>query len=274
MSKPFPRKSVVWSGAILGGIISAAMSARGTLFACFRNWDRNHYVLNGMDGREGLITFAGGHWFPDAPLVGVFHDIHSDRFRPEAELDLEQFFQGCPKYQRSLADQVALQHLQLEFHEKILHRVTTAFWDEGEYLAAADPWDDVLANGANLLDEELMEDRETIFAQLRMSMSPDQVAVIRSLFERKISRPAPTIKLTLTEVRLLESMFQDPKAMYMELAQLQAQAETTTPEGGKESVTPDLSWLDSLDSTAEAHKAMKLCRELFAEIGIIVPEPS
>src|SRR5262245_28339919 len=153
MANRFPRKSVVWSGAILDGIVHAARG--GTTSGC---WKCNHYLTNGEDGREGAITFAGGHWYADAPLIGVFYNAHSPRRASEEEA-LERYFRGCTPYQRDLADQFALPYLQLDHNGRLLHRVTTAFWDEGDYVTAVDPWDEVLKNGADLLKDAFIEDR-------------------------------------------------------------------------------------------------------------------
>lgn len=215
MDKSFPRKSAVWNGAILHGIVNATMSSQSVFYGTLGQWICNQYVLNGADGREGVITFAGGHWYPEAPLVGVFHDVHSNRFSPEEELDLEGIFRGCPAYQRSLAEQGALTYLQIEFQGRVLHRVTTAFWDEGEHLVAAEPWEEVLANGASLINDELISSRDAAFDRFQTSygMSPEQVRFARSLFERKIARPPALIVLTASEASWLASMSDEPKAM-------------------------------------------------------------
>jgi hypothetical protein len=202
MNTPFPKKAVVWNGAILGGIIHAVKC--DGLYFILGSWRCNHYVLKGLDGREGVITFAGGHWYPDAPLVGVFHDVHSDRYGSEEE-DLERYFYGCPVYQRSLAEQLALSYLRLDFHGTIRHRVTAVFWDEAEYITAADPWDVVLANGVDLLGDVFIEDRDAAFAALRINcdLSPDEEALARSLFERKMASPAAGVEMTPTEAALV-----------------------------------------------------------------------
>src|ERR1041385_9262523 len=108
-----PRRETLWRGAILSGIAIATKTAEDAHWAAFAGWHRNHYILNGVDGREGVVTFAGGHWLPDAPLVGVFHDVHSERrpLRDPRVWVLERFFQGCPKSQRLLAERAGLPYL-------------------------------------------------------------------------------------------------------------------------------------------------------------------
>jgi hypothetical protein len=268
----FPRKSTLWSGAILGGIVNATMVAQSADYAASGDWNCNHFEINGGDGREGVITFAGGHWFPDAPLVALFHDVHSEFYNPEKEIELERYFQGCPTYQRSLAEQTALPALRIDFHGKTLHRVTVAFWDDGDFLAAPVSWESVLANGASLIENLVIDDPDAALAAWQQSyaMSAEQVRFARSLWERKLSRPPATIELTPAEVKWLESTFEDPKALYAKIAARMKQVLLTEPEGERERL-PDTSWIDAIDSEAEGANAIKLSQELFSQIGIDFP---
>jgi hypothetical protein len=199
----------------------------------------------------------------------VFHDCHCDRwwYAPGDEWDLEWYFRGCPAYQRSLADQAALDSLRFELDGRLYHRVTAAFWDHGEYLTAPDPWELLLANGVRLIATELIEDVEAALTawQEDYQMTPEQLAFARSVFERKMARPPAVLELSPADVEFLQSTFEDPKAMYDELDRL-SPGDKSAQEGPK--------WWDSIDSAAEAQKAMKLCREGFAELGIQMPDGS
>src|SRR5205085_3286756 len=113
MHQGFPRKLVLWSGAILGGIVNAVMTAKSSSFAYAQHWSGNEYGLNGSDGREGIITFEGGSRWA-GHLVGVFFDVHSARKlirSEEEEHGLARFFAGCPSFMLSLAEQKALPFL-------------------------------------------------------------------------------------------------------------------------------------------------------------------
>src|SRR5271165_1525315 len=165
MSELFPKKATVWSGAILGGIVNAVKTAEDLGFSSFSGWSRNTYVLRGGDGRDGAITFAGGHWYRDAPLVGAFFNVHGRNFRDNAAL-LEHCFLGCPAYQRSLANGGALRFLLFEGPRDI--RVTAAFWDDGDRVRASDAWDVQLANGVDLITAELIEDHDAALAAFQV----------------------------------------------------------------------------------------------------------
>ncbi len=179
----FPRTSVVWPGTILASVVNATMTAAYPEYAPFHGWTTKTYWVQGGDGRYGAITFG------DPSLVGVFFSAASDRNpfqRPEI-YTIDPFFRGCPRFQRELAEQGALRCWRHEGFSGPC--ITTAFWDEGEYLAAADPWDDVLEHGADLVHIQLMED----VAQALMEwandydMSPSQVELSRSIFLQRMS---------------------------------------------------------------------------------------
>src|SRR5262249_23709101 len=130
------KKLILWRGAILGGIMNATKIAQDSSYAPYSCWDGRHYILNGTDGREGVIAFESGHWSAEGHLIGVFFYTKSTRspYHCKEKYDLERFFLGCPAYQRSLAEQAALPYLREEENGKVISLVTTAFWDEGEYL--------------------------------------------------------------------------------------------------------------------------------------------
>ena len=215
MASAFPQKAFVWRGAILGGIVNATKVAESTSYGHFAAWNCLHYILNDGSGNEGVLAFAGGHWYPDAPLVGVFHQVHSPRFSVDRdEIGLESVFRNCPPYQRALAD-YALYYLQLDYHGKTLHRVTAAFWDDRDYLVAADPWGEVRQHGADLIDNELIEDIKGALGRWQQGyqMTSEQLFFVDQLFQRKMARPAGLIELTRAQAEWLQSMAGDPKTM-------------------------------------------------------------
>jgi hypothetical protein len=202
-------------------------------------------------------------------VIGVFHDVHCQHFRSEKEQDLEWFFRGCPAYHRLLADQLALAYLRVDFHGESLHRVTATFWNDGEGLKGAEPWEILTQSGVSLLKQELIEDRDLALANFQMAygMSDSQVSFVVSLFERKMARPPARIELTATDVHFLQSSFNDPRAEYAQMKPSERENEQKEDQADRHP-----KWLEKIDSAAEAKKAMDLCRDLFAEMDIIVPQ--
>ena len=137
--------------------------------------------------------------------------------------------------------------------------------------AAADPWDVILANGADLLEEELADDMDTVFDRMLDYLSLEQVAFIQVLFERKRALPAAAIEVAPELAEWLESTFEDPRAKYREMAELYVRSQEAQPGGAGEPAALDLRCLDSLDTAAEARKAMQESRAMFAELGTFVP---
>ncbi|HEV3256092.1 MAG TPA: hypothetical protein VG013_04370, partial [Gemmataceae bacterium] len=90
--------------------------------------------------------------------------------------------------------------------------VTTAFWDAGEHLTAADPWEVALAHGARLVRIEVMEDIDQALAEWQedYEMSAEQVAFARSLFNRKLAQPEARIELTEADAEWLKTTSEEP----------------------------------------------------------------
>jgi hypothetical protein len=236
MRSEFPKKSVVWSGSILEGIANATMTAQNRHCAQYGQWKGTDFLVDGSNGRYGAITFGGKPWVWDGHLFGAFFSARSDRSpwrRSEEEYDVERFLRGIPDLQRSLAEQGALQHLRSEEGGKVIYHVTAVFWNDGEYLTAPEPWDVLLQNGVDLISDVLMEDPRAALDEMcsNWRMSPEQVAFVWELFERKIADPSATIELTSAQVEWLRSTAEKP---------------------GDE-------------------KALRACREAFAAMEIIVP---
>jgi hypothetical protein len=203
----FPQKLTLWRGAILGGIANATMAARNATSAVYGYWWCNNYVMDDSAGQEAFITFVGGHWWPEGPLAALFHDVHSPRFRHSAQRRLEDYFCGCTEYQRSLAEAGA-RHMRLLVRGRLLHRLTAAFWDNGEFLGAAEPWAEVLANGASILETELIDDIDTALGAWEESyqMSVKERSFVGDLFKRKSTRPGGLIYLGTEDIEWLKSL--------------------------------------------------------------------
>jgi hypothetical protein len=208
MSDTYPKSSVVRPGATLGHLVNSIMTAESADFASFRHWKGQDYLVDNGQGVYGAITFKG------RSVVGTFFDAKSERtpYQFPDTYDLNRFFRGMPPDHRSILAEGPLQY----FHERLdgtdIPCITAAFWDGGEYLTAADPWDVVLAEGGRLVRIEMMKDTNEALAEWQedYQMTREQVAFARSLFNRKMAHPEPTIELTQAEVEWLRSTSKDP----------------------------------------------------------------
>jgi hypothetical protein len=269
MNEPLPRKLNLWRGAILGGIVNATMTAQNSRYAVYAGWHNALYVVQNLEGEEGAVAFERGHKAVPSYLVGAFQSVNGDRWHGgDWEWELDRLFRGCPPLQRTFANKSVLSHLALEHMGKHLHRVTAAFWDDGEYIMAPDPWDELLANGVDVIEIELIEDVDAALRQWQenFQMSEEQVTFSRSLFERKVANPGVPLALSPPEVQFLALTFQVPRLQYEEMRRLWESS-----QGCKETRGTMHAWWEALDPKVEAEKAMRLCREAFAAMGITVP---
>jgi hypothetical protein len=198
ISNEFPKRSVLEHGIVLGAITNAIMAAQHAGYASYQSWDGTNYVLNGHDGTLGAITVDR------AGVVGVFYDKDSplNPFRSGDSYIVERFLAGLPDDLRSLAENRTLMYNRQNYRGRLMSVVTAAFWSDGEYLTAAFPWEEVLKNGAHIVYRELMANSDDALAEWQdaYGMSPGQVALARSLFERKKAVPNRAIRLLRSEV--------------------------------------------------------------------------
>jgi hypothetical protein len=237
MRDGFPNRSVVLPGSVLGYLVDSIVAAQWAGATTFASWEDKGlcqgigHAVYGMSDGQGIY---GAIILDKNSLVGLFYDSRSDRtpyLHPDS-YDLNRFFQGMSPLHRTLAVH-PLHYFVEHVDDKYIPAVTTAFWNEGEYLTAADPWEVVLAHGARLARKELIADIDEAFVewQEEYELTPEQLALARSLFNRKMAQPMSTIELTQAEVGWLR----------------------TTTEGRDE-------------------KGMIACREKLAAIGILLPQ--
>jgi hypothetical protein len=223
MSNGFPKRAGVLRGCILAYLVDCIMTAQHALFTrvswkddgFFAGKGPAVYGMNDGQGIYGAITFEG------ELLVGIFYDTHSERspYRHPETYDLNRFFQGMPSHHRILVDG-PLEDFIGNVDGQLIPEVTTAFWDNGDYLTAADPWEVVLNEGARVVRIELMADIDDALAawQEEYEMSPHQVAFSRLLFDCKMSCPTGIIELSNAEVTWLRSTCEERSAERKEQA--------------------------------------------------------
>lgn len=213
MSPKYPKTSVVWPGSILGTIVYNTMVAEDIEYDVMQvqGWNGNDYVLNGGDGRYGCISFD------DDSFVGLFFDTHSkyNPFPYDEDYDREIFYRGMSSHHRDLAERRASQYLLLDYRGKTTAIISAAFWDNGEFITAVMPWEDILENGASLVENESIEniDDAMIAWQDAYQMNKEQMTFARSLFDRKRSLPRDEdLKLTTQEIKWLQNNSADSES--------------------------------------------------------------
>jgi hypothetical protein len=182
------------------------MAAENASYGFARSWVGQDYLAEDEQGLYGTVSFEGNQ------LLATFFDTRSSRspYRDLKNYDLNRFFLGCPPCVRCLLD--TRPNLAPELQDQDVRCATTAFWSDGDRLAAADPWEVVLSEGARLIRIELMEDIDEALAewQVEMEMKPEQLRFARSLFDRKITQGPGMLDLTKAEVAFLRATSEQP----------------------------------------------------------------
>jgi hypothetical protein len=162
-----------------------------------------------MQGKTGTFLFS---FSPPPRVVGGFFDAKSERspYRRPKEYELDFILREMPAEHRALVD-AGLAYFE-RVRETDVPCITAAFWDEGEYLAAAEPWEVLMAHGARVVRIELLEDHEEAIKEWsdEYGMSQEQEAFVRRLFKRKMAQPEGTIELSRREAAWLVSTADDP----------------------------------------------------------------
>ena len=198
----FPERKQIWPGAVLGSIVHAIIVSRYPNISNEQSWDGANYNVQDSMGSRGTIAFSGDN------LVGVFFDERSPRnpFHSKKPYELNWFLKDIPASLHNLAYDEALQYVLQEYRGKIVPVITSAFWDDGENLTAVEPWEEVFANGAHLMRIQLLDTGIALKEWKSLyEMSSSEVALARSLFERKIAEPSRSIKLEVSERNILSA---------------------------------------------------------------------
>jgi hypothetical protein len=192
----------LWQGCVLATIAHAIFTAGHPELANEQSWDGFSYNIQDSQGSLGTITFA------EEGTVGAFFDSHSSRnpFSSGEPYDMNSRLVEMPADLRALAEHEALQYLIQDYNGADVPLITTAFWSEGDFLAAAEPWADVFSNGAHLVQTQLRRTDESIGVwRSHYGLTSSQVGLLRSLFARKVAASeAPIILTSQEKAALLE----------------------------------------------------------------------
>jgi hypothetical protein len=188
----FPEKQRLWEGAILGSIVHAIMTARYPELAHEQSWDGMNYNVQDSMGSRGTVSFS------DRRVVGAFFDAKSTRnpLQSESAYDLAKVLRAVPSEHLRLAQTEALQYLLQDYRGATVPVVTAIFWNVGDRMAAAEPWQQVYEHGAHLLRIQLLDADSALqeWAQA-YNMSAGQLALAQRIFELKRQKPEAPVAL-------------------------------------------------------------------------------
>ncbi|NJL33334.1 MAG: hypothetical protein HC893_05080 [Chloroflexaceae bacterium] len=198
----FPTRSQLWSGVVLSTIAHAIWVFADPTLSYEKSWDGKNYSVQNSMGARGTITFS------DEKVVGVFFDENSPRnpFRLRSKYNLLDFFRGSHSELLDLAQNETLQYLLGEYNGELIPLITSAFWNEGEFLTAAEPWSDVILHGAHLIRTETLNTSDALtILQGDYEFSLPQVNLVQSLFDRKMKESHSATFVSSKELEILNA---------------------------------------------------------------------
>lgn len=193
-------KTNLWQGSVLGTIAYAVWVMRHPDFSHEQSWDGINYNVQNTMGAYGTVTFT------TQGVVAAFFDSHSPKspFQSGSSYDLALFLHGMPEELLSLAQEETLQYLLQEYEGSDIPVITAAFWSQDDNLIAAEPWQEVLTNGAHLIQTQLLDVESAIIQwQINYNFSVSQVDLVRALFTKKIAAPSDQVIFSSQEVDTL-----------------------------------------------------------------------
>lgn len=186
------QRNQLWRGAMLSTIAHAIWITPDRLLSYEVSWDGINYSRNNTQGTRGTITFHRDR------VVAVFCDDDSPRapWHLDGPYTLEPYSSSMPDDVRRLAEQEAFQYVVDDVDGWAISVVTAAFWSDGEALIASEPWAEVLAHGAHLIETELMHMPEAL-EDFRdgYEWADAEIQLLQSIFTRRMEAATGPIYL-------------------------------------------------------------------------------
>lgn len=187
----------VWRGSILASIAHAIMVAHFPEISNEHSWDDTNYSVQDSSGTRGTITFHSKY------CVGAFRNEHSSRIT-SGEVSATQYLKGAPLPVIQLAEEEALQYLLDTINGDVTPVITTAFWGVENHLFMNDEYELMIENGGFILEAQVLEISAAIGYWIDYyEMNEQQVILMNSIYERKVSNPEAIITLSRSEVDMI-----------------------------------------------------------------------
>jgi hypothetical protein len=202
-------------GSVFGGIVTAIMSAQSDLYSHFCQWIENDYVLDGMDGREGVVVFEHGWRSENGCIIGLFFDLQSELspYR-SGNYDWNRFLREMPPRQRELATPAFEGYMLNTHQDNGIAEITAALWSLDDHLTTNVPWIEMIRNGGSLIEKELKGYSNDAIAHWQSSyeMSPMQVSLAVQLFQQRMIHASSSFQLTADIIQKLHRETADERS--------------------------------------------------------------
>lgn len=201
-TRGFPSTRTLWQGVVLGTIAQAIRVMGDTTFVHEQSWDVPNYSVQNSMGARGTITFTKNE------VVGVFFDDDSPRnpFSSKQQYSVLDFTRKMPSNIASLAQNEALQYVLEDLNGQREPVITAAFWSVGDQMTSFEPWDQVVANGAHIVEFQVLQPEEAFPKwQEEYRLSTAQAELMKALYKNRMSNPDDIIRLTSDEIHILQA---------------------------------------------------------------------
>jgi hypothetical protein len=199
----------------------------------FYQWSDGTFLYNGGDGNHAAVAFH------NQLVVATLFDHESDRspFASEGQFSCNEILLGPPVSHTGLLDR-CLSYWCTDMQGKSVPLITAAFWNRGQQLVAGEPWSVMWKHGGWIMSRQLIEDLDEALAEWKadLNLTDDQLALARSLLQRRMDERQGVINLELADLgMLLSALPQDPLSELLQAA-----------GGGQQAVRAGLDALASL----------------------------
>lgn len=189
----FPTVSQLRRGILLGCISHAMwLAANEGMFEYEKEWIDTTYCDDNGQGERWAVDFS------DGGAVAVFYTNESDR-NPYPEdsppYDQDRYFRGMPVHLQAAKERALWFMPDLNWEVGTTNGViTAAMWAVGDQFTAAEDWPEVFRESAHACYEQLLPYEVALVEWEDDGLFDEQMAVVQSLYTRKLSSPdAPIV---------------------------------------------------------------------------------
>lgn len=161
------------------------------------SWDNNNYNRQDSMGKRASMYISKDI------VVGGFYDVKCKQAQSQdyTANSWQKYFRGAPETIVQIAETETTQYLldDLDSQEDYPY-LTTAFWQQGEYLVSLDSYEDFINNGGSVISYEIQPLEIALQSYTEEYLfSATQLNIINKLYHARINATEP-LEITLKDI--------------------------------------------------------------------------
>lgn len=197
----FMNYDTLYKRCVMASVAHAIMVGKYNLLSAEQSWDGINYSFQNMEGVRGVISFSEGGY------ICVIQNNGADEVYTEGHVS--EILCGANEKIVNLAKEEALQYMLVNYNEKMVPFISTAFWG-GRH-----------TNYSNQSEEQIIKiSEETILPFLYSKndakkywknyyeMTNEQIELVEDIYIRRINVKG-RLNLTINEINKLKEWFND-----------------------------------------------------------------